>query len=78
MPPKGTKHDFLEFAYSKRVVEDMPKIISVYRKLLPVLYQYQQYTTIWNVIQSVEDSKLLAELQLTYYQTIYEKKGRIS
>lgn len=72
-----TLHSFKEFAEAREVVKDLPKIIKVYEKLLPVLYQYAQYECIWGVLQMVEDSKILAEMQLRYYSKIYKNKGEI-
>lgn len=72
-----TVHDFQEFAFSKEVCKDHPRIIKIYDKLLPVLYQYAQYQCVWPLIQMVEDSKVLAEMQLTYYSKINKNKGEI-
>lgn len=70
-----TLHDFTDFAFARDVVKDHPRIIKVYEKLLPVLYNYAQYQGVWPVIQMVEDSKLLMEMQLDYYSKIYKNKG---
>lgn len=74
---EGTTHDLTEYAHAKEVVRDFPRIIAVYTKLLPVLYQFAQFQGVWPVIQIVEDSKLLLELQLEFYQKIYNSKGQV-
>jgi hypothetical protein len=70
-----TVHDLLDYAFAKQVVADHPRIINIYDKLLPVLYAYAAYQAVWPVIQIVEDSKLLADMQLDYYKKIYTTKG---
>jgi hypothetical protein len=71
-------HDLTEFAFSKEVLKDHPRIISVYSKLLPVLYAFAHYQCVWPVIQVVEDSKLLCEMQLQYFQKIHKTKGLVN
>ena len=73
-----TVHDLTDYAFAKEVVRDHPRIIKVYEKLLPVLYAYAQYQCIWPVVQMVEDSKLLAEMQFDYYNNIYKSKGLVT
>jgi hypothetical protein len=73
-----TLHDFIDFQFSKEVVKDHPRIIAIYNKLLPVLYGFAQYQGVYPVIQMVEDSKLLLELQLDYYGRIYKTKGLVN
>lgn len=73
-----TVHDFIDFSFAKEVVQDHPRVIKIYEKLLPVLYGYAQYQGVWPVIQMVEDSKLLMEMQLDYYGKIYKTKGLVT
>lgn len=74
---KGETYSLADYAYSKEVVKDFPKVLLVYSKLLPVLYQYAQFTGVWEVIQSVEDCQTLMKIQLEFYKKIYDKKGKI-
>ncbi len=73
----GTQHSLIDFAYSKEVVRDMPKLLSIYDKLIPVLEQYQQYTGAWSVLQSVYDAKMLLEIQYEYYKSVHDAKGLV-
>lgn len=70
-------HSLKDYAYAKEVVRDFPKILSIYNKLLPVLYPYAQFTGVWEVIQSVEDCQTLMKIQYEFYKKIYDKKGKI-
>jgi hypothetical protein len=72
-----TLHDLTDYMFAKEVVRDHPRVIQIYTKLLPVLYAYAQYQGVWPVIQLVEDSKLLMEMQLDYYNNIYKSKGLV-
>jgi hypothetical protein len=70
-------HDLNEYAFAKEVVKSHPKIISIYAKILPVLYHFAAYQCVWPVITIIEDSKLLAEMQLEYYSKIHSTKGLV-
>ncbi len=70
-------HDLNEYAFAKEVLKSHPKIISIYAKILPVLYHFAAYQCVFPVITIIEDSKLLAEMQLTHYQKIYSTKGLV-
>lgn len=72
---KHTIHNLLDYHEAKTVVQDFPRIIKIYEKLLPALYHYAGYQGVWPVIRLVEDSKLLLELQLDHYSKIYKNKG---
>lgn len=73
-----TVHNLTEFAFAREVVKDHPRVIKIYEKLLPVLYAFAQYQGVWLVIQAVEDSKLLMEMQLQYYNRIFVTKGIVN
>lgn len=70
-------HSLKDYAYAKEVVADFPKVLSVYSKLLPVLYQYAQYQGVWEVIQSVEDCQTLMKIQHEFYKKVYANKGKL-
>lgn len=74
----GTTHDLAEYAHAREVVRDFPRVIRLYNKLLPVLYEFAQYQGVWPVLQMVEDSKLLMEMQLEFYEKIHKNKGKIT
>jgi hypothetical protein len=70
-------HDLTEYSFACEVIKSHPKIISIYAKILPVLYHFAAYQCVWPVITIIEDSKLLAEMQLSYYQKIHSTKGLV-
>ncbi len=77
---QGSDHnvyDINDYAFACEVMKSHPKIIQIYAKLLPVLYHYAAYQAVWPTIQIVEDSKLLAEMQLSFYSNIYKTKGLV-
>ncbi len=75
---QGSVHDLSEYAFAVEVMKSHPRIISVYKKLLPVLYAFAHFQCVWPVITMVEDSKLLAEMQLTHYSRIFKSKGLVN
>lgn len=75
--PENNVHDLTDYAFAREVVKDHPRIIKIYEKLLPALYHFAQYQGVWPVIQMVEDSKLLLEMQLDYYSNIHKAKGLV-
>lgn len=70
-------HDITEYSFALEVSKSHPKIINIYEKLLPVLYQFAAYQCVWPTIQIVEDSLLLARMQEKYYAKILANKGKI-
>lgn len=75
---KNETYSFIEYSHAKQVVKDFPKILNVYDNLLPVLYNYAQYSGVWEVIQSIEDSRMYMNIQYDYYKNVYNKKGKIN
>lgn len=73
----GKRYSLEEYAHSKQVCKDLPKLISIYDKLIPVLAEYQCYTGAAQVLELVVDSKRLLEVQLNYYKRVNAKKGLI-
>jgi len=73
----GSRYDLTEFAYSKNVVQDLPKLIHIYEKLIPILESYRHYTCAWEVLQAVEDCRMLAKIQLDYYGQVHKNKGLV-
>lgn len=71
-------HDFIDFAFAVEVVRDHPQILALYNRILPELYKFAQYQSVWPVITMIEDSQLLASMQLDYYGQIHKSKGRIN
>lgn len=72
---KSQIYNFMEYTSSREVVKDFPRVLGVYEKLLPVLYEFAQYHGVWITIQAVEDAKLLMEMQLEQAKQIYKRKG---
>ncbi len=75
---QGSVHDLQEYSIAKEVIKSHTTIIGVYTKLLPVLYHFAQFQTVWPVIELVEESKLLAEMQLQHYTKVLNSKGLVS
>lgn len=74
---QGLIFDLTDYAFSREVVKSHPRIISVYDRLLPVLYHHAAYQCVFPVIQIVEDSRILANMQLKFYQHIFDTKGMV-
>jgi len=77
MVDQGSVHDLTEYSVAIEVIKSHTKIINIYAKLIPVLYHFAAYQAVWPVLQLVEESKLLAETQLAYYQNVLKTKGKI-
>lgn len=74
---KASVHDFIEYSFSAAVHKDFPKIIRMYSKMLDFLYQHGRYAGVAPVIASIEENKLLMEIQYDYYRRVYERKGKV-
>lgn len=74
---QGKTYDLTEFAIAQDIVTSFPRIIKVYKKLLPVLYENARYHGVWITIQAVEDALTLMEMQLRQAQKTFNEKGLI-
>lgn len=59
-------------------MEDFPRILKLYEKLLPALKPHQQYMGVATVVQSVEDAQILMRMQMNAYEKIYKAKGIVT
>lgn len=73
---EGEVYDLIDYQFAREVMRTHPRIISIYDKLLPALYQFAAYQAVFPVIQMVEENKLLAEQQYRFYKKIYDIKGK--
>lgn len=76
--PKPAIYDLTDFAISKQVMEDFPRIMMIYDKLLPALNHYQQYLAVSSVIIAVEDAQTLMRMQMEQFDQILKAKGKIT
>jgi hypothetical protein len=70
-------HNFTEYAYAANVVEDFPRILAIYQKLIPALQPHQAYTGVALVLQAVLESQALMQRQLKHYNQVYQTKGKV-
>jgi len=77
-PQTNAIYDLTDFAIAKQVMEDFPKIMMIYDKLLPALNHYQQYLGVSSVIIAVEDAQTLMRMQMEQFEQIRKSKGKIS
>ena len=73
----ASKHDFIENAFAKAVTTDFPAVIYVLNKMSESLHPYSKYQAVWHIIQTIEDNKILMQLQLDHYSQIYKNKGKV-
>jgi hypothetical protein len=71
-------HDLTDFAVAQAVVEDFPKIMLMYDKLLPALDKYQHYLAVASVIIAVEEARTLMDMQFSQFKKIHESKGKVN
>jgi hypothetical protein len=68
---------FTDYAYSKQVVEDYPRILAMYKKLLPAIAPFQAYAGVWLVMQAVQESIHAMERQLKQSTKVYSNRGKM-
>lgn len=73
----GKKYDLQEFAYSKQIVKDFPKILYILDNVIKLLDNYRHYLGAAAVLESAYDARTLLQMQLNYYQKIKNEKGQI-
>jgi hypothetical protein len=71
------KYDFIEFAFSRDVVTDYPKVIEGLDKMQELLLPYSHYRAVHHVVLSIEEARLAMLVQLDHYAQVYKRKGLI-
>lgn len=69
------QHDFLDYAFSKQVVTDYPKLIAMFDKMQTFLQEYDEYRAVHHVVLSIEEARTAMVLQYEHYFPIYRRKG---
>lgn len=72
----SNKYDIREYALSKQVVKDLPKIIYVFKKLITFLEPFLKYKAVAVVHETVRDAKFALELQYDHYKKIKDNKAK--
>lgn len=75
---KAEKYDLTEYAFAKQVTKDLPKLLSMVNKLIPVLREYRRYSAVEELLSSAYDAQSILEIQLEYYEHILETKGKVN
>lgn len=70
-------YSFLDFAFSKEIVQDMPQILRLMDKFIESLKPHVKYKYVWTTYRTLEDHRMMLQLQYDYYRQIYEKRGLI-
>ena len=71
----GTKHDLIEYAFAKEVVEKFPLLIKELDKTLKLLYSCSSFAAAAHSIMALNESVEMMENQLRYYKFVLDKKG---
>lgn len=74
---EDNKYDLNEYAFSKSVVTDFPKLIYILDNVIKLLDNYRHYLGAAAVLDSAYDAKTLLNLQLAYYKKIHANKGKV-
>lgn len=74
---KTNLYDITDYAIAKSVMEDFPKVLKIYEKLLPALEHYNHYLAVASVIIAVEDAQTLLKMQMDQFKSIHANKGKV-
>lgn len=70
-----SKHNLVEFAFARDVVEDYPSIKKTLDNTYKDLYSKKHYMCVQHVLDSIQESQEMLLRQYSYYKAVYEKKG---
>ena len=71
-----SKHDLKEYKFAVDVCREFPAIKKQLDETYKVLYCNRHFTCVSHVLSAIEDSKIMLERQLTYYQGVLKNKGK--
>lgn len=72
------KHDLLEYAFSKKLCEDLPKAKIILEKFKEELQPYNFFVDCHKVLHQVDDALISIDLHLGVYGIVKDKKGLIN
>lgn len=64
-----------DYEVAKQIIKDVPNILSKLERSRSDLKQYLHYRDIQNVIDSIDEAKMLLSMHLNTYKDIHKKKG---
>lgn len=70
-----SKHDFFEYKFAKKIINDFPILIKMIDNFRKQLKPYNRYVAVQPVLQSLEESRLYLSDNLDYYKKVVETKG---
>ncbi len=70
--------DLNKYKTSKKVVEELPKLIEILNEVNYSLYPYTDFGPVSDIILKVKQAKQLVKIQLDYYEKIHNEKGMIN
>ena len=66
-------HNLEEYAFAKKIVNEVPNILKEVDKCHELLYTHKDYIDVAKVLQQLEEAKIMLELTLDVYTQILEK-----
>lgn len=72
------KHDLLEYAFSKKLCEDLPKARIVLEKFKQELQDYQFFIDCHRVLHQIDEAIISIDLHLGVYQIVKNNRGKIN
>lgn len=74
---KNSTHDLYEYALSKQICEDLPKLKNVLIKTRDELTPFKQYADAAKILSEINESLLFLDIHIEYYGKVKEGKGKI-
>lgn len=70
-------HNLEEYMFAKKIVGEVPQVLNALDKCRELLYDHKQYRDVTNIIQEIEEVKMILGLSLEVYTEVL-KKGAIN
>ena len=77
MSKKTEIYDVFEYALALQILKDLPKLREILEKTKVSLDNYRKYRDAANVINTIDDSLIMIDLQIATYESVKKAKGKI-
>lgn len=72
-----SNHNLYDYALSKKICEDLPKLKAILLKQKTELEPFKHYTDAAKILNEIEESLVFLNIHIEYYTKIRDSKGKI-
>jgi hypothetical protein len=73
---KAPIHNIYEYQFALQIVKDIDEVLIQLDKFRDILYNYNRYTEVKNIVDQIDESKIVLQLHYASYEEVVKTKGK--